>query len=934
MSILPLFLSRITYVCRLFGGAAVGGEAGRARNTNRMASMAFVRTSPAFSVSASARDDPLVRDLYDDSDDGEEVREEPVGEETAPEVAEVDGDVVFTKHTSSWASHGAGQWGAHHFTADGLASVGLVLAASAEKAPLVADLTSRARETPDIANFVHRGDSVVEVDGVVVPRDVGEVEKLLAGAPGSVVVVRLLRPLPASETLARQALASRPGNLECDRGVLYSITAVRWCPYLGSGREGAWSEADRQAILTRQPVRIEGEAPTPAEVYVPGPLEAAGRATRAGLVYRKGEGFGLPTGSGWERRHASSKEIGDTPTYSSGQAAARQTPGGGPLTQREHGQALAQALERQQRAVLKQLADIESAHGRSGAAAQAEGAAGVGAQVARLVQDHVQDLSVAAREEQCRQCGERGMGPLELRWRVASLEERSAAMVQTILSLYRQLLAAEGAGAEGAEGGRAEALLKAAVADAERRHRVREMESEERLRQQEVEIQRLQREAATAEAARDRKLRQVRADCDVELAQLAHKHAAVQSRLEAQLEALSQHVDEDSEFRKLRGDIDRVLVQQTANEEAPYGEASIATLQAQLERMRKSKQAALVAGGSSEEQQRFAAGGLVAEVEILSLTNAELVLDLHVQRQERRRFEGQVSGLQAELSDAERELLMLRPGREQLERECALLRQKVTALEAQALLPPALPHSAAAAPAEAVAAPAVLSGALAPPDSTDQRTQETEPASDMGADSEGSDRKQRAVEGLEETHTDDGTALERVIADLREELRATAAAKEQFASELAVLRGDLRLDAQELQAALTAARRQAEQAAEVATARETQLAAAAEEHRASLAALQADVEMQGRTLRAALAEAQRQLAAATKNLESTRAQMVDKDALAASLTDQVVRLERQLEQAKTDLLRAATEAGCLACRKADLGAAGSFSHGSKESPRV
>ena len=898
-----------------------------------MASMAFVRTSPAFSVSASARDDPLVRDLYDDSDDGEEVREEPVGEETAPEVAEVDGDVVFTKHASSWASHGAGQWGAHHFTADGLASVGLVLAASAEKAPLVADLTSRARETPDIANFVHRGDSVVEVDGVVVPRDVGEVEKLLAGAPGSVVVVRLLRPLPATETLARQALASRPGNQECDRGVLYSITAVRWCPFLGSGREGAWSEADRQAILTRQPVRIEEEAPTPAELYVPGPLEAAGRATRAGLVYRKGEGFGLPTGSGWERRHASSKEIGNTPTCA-GQAAARQTPGGGPLTQREHAQALVQALERQQRAVLKQLADIESAHGRSAAAAQVEGAAGVEAQVAGLVQDHVRDLSVAAREEQCRQCGERGMGPLELRWRVASLEERSAAMVQTILLLYRQLLAAEGAGAEGADRGRAEALVKAAVADTERRHRAREKESEERLRQQEGEIQRLQQEAATAEAARERKLRQVRADCDVELAQLAHKHATVQSRLEAQLEALSQHVDEDSEFRKLRGDIDRVLVQQTANEEAPRGEESIAKLQAQLERVRKSKQAALVAGGSSGEQQRFAAGGLVAEVEILSLTNAELVLDLHVQRQERRRFEGQVSGLQAELSDAERELLMMRPAREQLERECALLRLKVTALEAQALVPPALPHSAAAAPAAAAAAPAVPRGALAPPDSTDQRAQEMEPVSDMGADSDGSDRKQRAEEGVEETQTDDGTALERVLADLREELRATAAAKEQLASELAVLRGELQLDAQELQAALTAARRQAEQAAEVATARETQLAAAAEEHRASLAALQADVEMQGRTLRAALAEAQRQLAAATMNLESTRAQMLDKDALATSLSDQVMRLERQLEQAKTDILRAATEAGCLACRRADLGAAGSFSHGSKESPRV
>jgi len=92
---------------------------------------------------------------------------------------------------------------------------------------------------------------------------------------------------------AREQMRKKsPDNAECEEGVMYYINAVRWCPYLGQGKE--YSEDDRQAILSRRP------PPKPAEeardMYIPHALEAPERATRKGLVYTKGQGFGLPTG--------------------------------------------------------------------------------------------------------------------------------------------------------------------------------------------------------------------------------------------------------------------------------------------------------------------------------------------------------------------------------------------------------------------------------------------------------------------------------------------------------------------------------------------------------------------------------------------------------------------------------------------------------------
>lgn len=74
---------------------------------------------------------------------------------------------------------------------------------------------------------------------------------------------------------------------------MYYINAVRWCPYLGQGKE--WSEDDTQAIFSRPPPAKPAEVA--ADIYIPPPLEAPERATRNGLVYTKGQGFGLPAGA-------------------------------------------------------------------------------------------------------------------------------------------------------------------------------------------------------------------------------------------------------------------------------------------------------------------------------------------------------------------------------------------------------------------------------------------------------------------------------------------------------------------------------------------------------------------------------------------------------------------------------------------------------------
>ena len=176
------------------------------------------RRAPAFTVSAAARDNPLVREMYDDEDEDED---DGRGASQVPEVAETEpapnapprdlrarfeagGDASTTFTLEPAFQEGAAQrfrkepaGGLHRSRppqvidsmsgsfldpgraqdaiprvdgaqAEGLASVGLVLMQAKGQAPVVAELTPKGMEMSDVSKYVRSGDRIVQVDGQAV----------------------------------------------------------------------------------------------------------------------------------------------------------------------------------------------------------------------------------------------------------------------------------------------------------------------------------------------------------------------------------------------------------------------------------------------------------------------------------------------------------------------------------------------------------------------------------------------------------------------------------------------------------------------------------------------------------------------------------------------------------------------------------------------
>ena len=139
-------------------------------------------------------------------------------------------------------------------------------------------------------------------------------------------------------------------------------------------------------------------------------------------------------------------------------------------------------------------------------------------------------------------------------------------------------------------------------------------------------------------------------------------------------------------------------------------------------------------------------------------------------------------------------------------------------------------------------------------------------------------------------------------------------------SELEEVRSAQRIAEERWEGEVSAAREEAEIARQTVAELEGQLAVSAEEYRAGLQGLQADLEMSADTLRMALREAKAQLSAAKGRLQHAQTQLADKNALLAKSAGQIVDLEQRLREASETLLQQSAAAGCLACRKANLGA--------------
>ena len=144
---------------------------------------------------------------------------------------------------------------------------------------------------------------------------------------------------------------------------------------------------------------------------------------------------------------------------------------------------------------------------------------------------------------------------------------------------------------------------------------------------------------------------ELRTAYDVETNRLRHEKAAMEVRMQARIDTLQKKLEQDSEFNALRQEIDKLLVLQSSDAARRGDDDAVGHLQAQLKKAHSQRLERGTGAQTEAEKQRMALGGLVTEVEVLSLTNAQLVLDLHRLRQERERFEALSNTLQKQCDD-------------------------------------------------------------------------------------------------------------------------------------------------------------------------------------------------------------------------------------------------------------------------------------------
>jgi len=302
----------------------------------------------------------------------------------------------------------------------------------------------------------------------------------------------------------------------------------------------------------------------------------------------------------------------------------------------------------------------------------------------------------------------------------------------------------------------------------------------------------------------------------------------------------------------------------------------------------------------------MAMGGLVTEVEVLSLTNAQLVLDLHRLRQERQHFEERCAGLQRERDQLHEQLNTTLPQTRLLTSQCAEHKLQIQALTLQVQQRKHLKTPAG----RWVALSMLASRQDLDDDLHTQRKDFEEWMHDRREQLEQQSRleQQKLLDRVEEK--------DKLVADLRHELRTEILLKEEQMSEVARMQSDRHLFDQGCQNDVSAAQSELTLALRSVKDLETQGSKEAEEYRRGLGVLQADLEMSSETLRAALSEAKGQLVSAKERNHRSHLQLSEKNTILERSSQQIVALQMQLQEANNKFLTQSMENGCLACRGA------------------
>jgi chromosome segregation ATPase len=317
----------------------------------------------------------------------------------------------------------------------------------------------------------------------------------------------------------------------------------------------------------------------------------------------------------------------------------------------------------------------------------------------------------------------------------------------------------------------------------------------------------------------------------------------------------------------------------------------------------------LYTGAHTEaEKERMAIGGLVTEVEVLSLTNAQLVLDLHRLRNDLSSSNELAQTALNKCERMQRELDEVLPVKKALELKLEALEERAKGLELDLRQRKHLKT-----PAGKWVAISMQASRRDLDDQLELRRKEFEEW--MADRREELEREMRAKEQYLADRIDE---KERQIVDLHQKLRTEIELKENALTEIADLQSTRRLFEEKCESEVSNAKTELDLANRTIKDLEAQVAADAEEYRRGLATLQQDLEMSSETLRAALREAKSQLAAAHARLQKAHLQLAEKNAILDKSELQILELQNQLQEANNTFLIQSMETGCMACRKARL----------------
>uniref|UniRef100_A0A7S4N9U9 PDZ domain-containing protein n=1 Tax=Guillardia theta TaxID=55529 RepID=A0A7S4N9U9_GUITH len=447
------------------------------------------------------------------------------------------------------------------------ASVGVTLVKLEGRRPVVVDLTPRGREMAELTRKIASGDAIVGVGEFEVEEDTSllDVERLLVGQRGSCVTVDLLRPFPLSDAHGRREMCRRDATA---KEVKEGVVYSIQAVRFCSFLGTTINNNNIQEISRMSPPRLKKKTEN-SQLADPVQVLATASQTRDEEVAET---------SSWNLE-APQRVVSDEPPP--------------PVAQ------LVREIERQQTAISETFIELEKRSYPDENAARSK----------KLLQEILQmrneDANTLRRIEKCN-----GDGEMLLR-EIHDMELRNTSLVDKCVELFKRLVEAVD--------GHVRGVKELQTRDFEQLQAQKIVSLQTGLEEQE----RRQRKVEEELSCLYRQLFNAQRAYDVETARLRLEKMAMEKKMQSQLQVLEKFMRHEVEQQNVRDKLQQHLAL------LPEEMTERQDLQQKLEELHARR---LLSGQEHHEDEGVVEAvekNIIKEIELLSTTNAELILDLH-----------------------------------------------------------------------------------------------------------------------------------------------------------------------------------------------------------------------------------------------------------------------------------------------------------------